>query len=81
MVTVKKVNRQNLCDDLMVENLKQARRIAALEAMVASLRINQQRKGKIIAFDSLERTVTVELYSGCDGLVMGATAAITSPIA
>jgi hypothetical protein len=49
MVTVKKVNKQNLCDDLMVENLKQAQRIAALEAMVASLRINQQLKAEIAA--------------------------------
>ena len=35
MVTFKKVNKQKLCDDLMVENLKQAKRIVALEEMVA----------------------------------------------
>lgn len=42
---------------------------------------SQQYKGKIIAFDSIERTVTVELYDSCDGLVMGMSAAITSPVA
>lgn len=45
MVTFKKVDKQKLCDDLMVENLKQARRIAALEAEVASLRIHQHSNG------------------------------------
>jgi len=58
MVTFKKVNKQKLCDDLMVENLKQAQRIATLEAMVASLRINQQTKVAIEAlFDAWCRDV------------------------
>jgi hypothetical protein len=52
MVTVKQINKQNLCDDLMVENLKQAQRIAALEAMVASLRINQHTQPAITNSES-----------------------------
>ena len=80
MVNIVKVNKQNLMDDLMVENIKLARKIAVLEAVVASLRNAQQRKGKIIAVDCIENTVTIELES-CAGLILCSEAAITSPVA
>ena len=49
MVNIVKVNKQNLMDDLMVENIKLARKIAVLEAAVASLRNAQQTQPAICA--------------------------------